>query len=201
MEDPIFQTLVAAIAGMMAKLASLVTSGEYQRALDEIDRELEELVGLKSEQLKELSDAFILDLLTVNEFLDVQRLWFLAELIHARGEIRLAQGRRPEGVANQVRALNCFIEVAFAASEPIPEVGRRMDASFDSLREELPEETLFSLYDYYDRCRDFKRAEAALDRMLTLTGNDPDLLEEKRAFKRRVAQRQGEEAGSGGLDR
>jgi tetratricopeptide (TPR) repeat protein len=200
MEDPIFQTLVAAIAAMMAKLANLVTAGEYQQALDEIDNELEDLVGLKSDQLEALSDDFILDLLTVNEFLDVQRLWFLAELFHARGEIRAAQGRRPEGVSYQVRALKFFIEVAFAATEEIPEVGRRIDSSFGSLRNELPEETTFSLYDLFERRGDYNKAEAALDRMLALTGDDSDLLAEKREFQSRMAQRQGRKADPGGVD-
>ena len=115
-------------------------------------------------------------------------------ILICRGEIKVVQGKSGEGYESQARALDFFIEVAFATSEPIPEVGQRIDALFEGLRDELPEETLFSLFDYYERRGDYNKAQAAINRMLVLTGNDPDLVAEKRAFLERVASNQGEDA-------
>jgi hypothetical protein len=201
LEDPIFQTLVAAISALMAKLANLKTSGSYQEAFVEIDRRLDELVGLKSDQLMGLSDAFIIDLLTVNEFLDVQRLWFLAELINAEGEMKSACGLNAEGRHQQIRALGLFIEVAFGSAVEIPSVSQFIDTLFDDLRDHLSEDVLFSLYDYYDRSEDFGRAIAALNCMLSVTRNNPDILTEKRDFYKRLSELPDEDLISAGLTR
>jgi len=109
LEDPVFQTLVAAIASMMAKLSRLKDAGLYKEAFAEIDGSLNELVGLNLNQLERLSDAFLLDLLTVNDFLDVERLWYMAELICSAGELRLLQGRKAEGEDSLIRGFNFLI--------------------------------------------------------------------------------------------
>jgi len=201
LEDPIFQTLVAAISALMAKLANLKISGSYQEALVEIDQRLDELVGLKSDQLMGLSDSFIIDLLTINEFLDVQRLWFLAELINAEGVMKIACGLNSEGQDQQIRALGFFIEVAFGSAVDIPRVSQAIDTLFDDLRGELSEEILFSLYDYFDRRGDFARAAAALECMLSVTSNNPEIRAEIRDFYHRLSALSDEELIRGGLTR
>jgi hypothetical protein len=54
--DPIFQTLVGAITAMIARITQLQVAGSYQQALQEINNELEELVGMKTDQLDSLSN-------------------------------------------------------------------------------------------------------------------------------------------------
>jgi hypothetical protein len=201
LEDPIFQTLVAAIAATIAKLTNLKTAGFYQEAQDEIDRGLEDLIGLKTDQIRNLSDSFVLDLLTVNEFLDLERLWFVAELIHAEGEIQIAQGRLSEGLESQTRALGFFIEVAFSANEDIPQVTQRIDALFSAWVDDLPAETLYSLYDYFDQRGDYIKAEKVITRMSTVTGNDPEIVGEMRDFYHRLVEKTDEELEQGGLIR
>jgi tetratricopeptide (TPR) repeat protein len=201
LEDPLFQTLVAAISATIARLTNLKIAGHYQEAQQEIDSRLEEIIGLKSDQLQHLSDAFIIDLLTINEFLDVERLWYVAELIQAEGEIKIAQGRLSAGHENQTRALGFFIEVAFTAGENLPQIHDRIDSLFSRLHEKLPEEILFSLYDYYDQRGDFARALSALNQMLAISPEDPDLVLEKKAYLQRLSQKSDDELGYGGLTR
>jgi tetratricopeptide (TPR) repeat protein len=201
LEDPIFQTLVAAISAAIARLTNLKTAGLYQEAHQEIDNRLEEIIGLKSDQLQHLGDAFIIDLLTVNEFLDVERLWYVAELIQAEGEIKITQGRLSEGQENQTRALGFFIEVAFAAGENLPQIHERIDSLFDRLHEKVPEEILFSLYDYYDQRGDYARALSALNQALVISRDNPDLVLEKKAYLQRLSQKTDEELERGDLTR
>jgi hypothetical protein len=188
LEDPIFQTLVAAIAATMARLANLKGAGFYAEAQSEIDKRLDELLGLKSDQLKQLSDEFILDILTVNEILDLQRLWYVAELIDSLGEIQAAQGRKSECLDSRSRALDFLIEVAFSSSEPIPEVNQRIDAIVKDLWVNLSEETLFSLFSYYEKHGDHPSALLAIDQLLVITHNHPDLVMERDAYIQRLSQ-------------
>lgn len=201
LEDPIFQTLVAAIAAMVARLANLKSAGRYQEAADEIDHRLEELVGLKIDQLRHLGDGFVIDLLTVNGFLDVERLWYVAELIHASGEIKNAQGRTADGMELQTRAVGFFLEVAFNASEEIPQVAQRIDNLSTRLVGALSEDTLFSLYDYYEQRGEYAKAEKAINRMVAVTRNNPDILSERRDFYRRLLGKSDDELELGGLTR
>jgi len=188
LEDPIFQTLVAAIAATMARLANLRGAGLYAEAQSEIDKRLDELIGLKSDQLKQLSDEFILDVLTVNEILDLQRLWYVAELLESLGEIQAVLGRNSESVEIRSRALDFLIEVAFNSSEPISEVDKRIDAIAKGLWKNLSEETLFSLFGYYEKSGDHPRTLSAIDQLLVITHSHPDLVMERDAYLQRFAQ-------------
>lgn len=199
LEDSIFQTLVAAIAATIARLANLRAAGAYKQAHEEIEAHLDDLIGLKYDQIRYLDDQFILDLLTVNEFLDVQRLWYLAALINARGEILAAQGKREEGVENQLRALGFFVEVAFAAAEPISEVDQKIKKIAGDLWTDLPEETLFSLYDLWEQHGSYTQALASLDRLLEITANNPDLVHERRSYLQRLSRKTAEELKKGDL--
>jgi tetratricopeptide (TPR) repeat protein len=199
LEDPIFQTLVAAIAAMVARLANLKNAGAYEQALAEIDQRLDELIGLKYDQIRYLGDGFLLDLVTVNDFLDVQRLWFTAALIEARGEIQAARGQHQQALADRSRALGFFIEVSFSADELIAEVEEKIQAIADALWQELPEEILFSLYDLWERRGRYAHALTALDQLLEVTASDPDLVRERQDFLLRLSKKTSAALQEGGL--
>ena len=186
LEDPIFQNLVTAIAATVARLTNLRTSGAYQEASAEIETRLDELIGFKYDQIRYLDDEFILDLLTVNDFLDVQRLWYLAILINARGEIQNSLGNKNEGLANRLRALNLFAEVAFSTSESIDEVDAQIDLITNDLWEHLPEETLFSLYDLWEKRGVYDKVLTALDQLIKISGGNQELVQERERFIRRL---------------
>ena len=186
LEDPIFQNLVTAIAATVARLTNLRTSGAYQEASAEIETRLDELIGFKYDQIRYLDDEFILDLLTVNDFLDVQRLWYLAILINARGEIQNSLGNKNEGLANRLRALNLFVEVAFSTPESIDEVDAQIDLITNDLWEHLPEETLFSLYDLWEKRGVNDKALTTLDQLIKISGGNQELVQERERFIRRL---------------
>jgi hypothetical protein len=199
LEDPIFQTLVGAISAFVARIAKLQVAGSYAQALDEIDQALEDLIGLKSNQLLSLTDVFILDLLTVNEYLDIQRLWYLAELINAEGEIKRAQGLKSTGFKNQVRAMGFFLETAFASQATIPQVDAQINALFSRLSEELSEDLLFNLFDHFDRRGNYLNAVTSLDLMLAITNQISEIQAERTKYLQQLLQIPESELNIGGL--
>lgn len=199
LEDPIFQTLVAAISATVARLGNLRTSKAYEQANAEIEARLDELIGLKYDQIRYLDDDFILDLLTVNEILDIQRLWYLAVLIDARGQIQISQGNQKEGFANRLRALGLLIEVAFSTKEPIDEVDSKIHVNAKDLWESIPEEILFSLYDLWERRGAYSKALSALDHMLVISSERHEILRERQLFLQRLTRKGEEDLHQGNL--
>ena len=112
-EDTLLRLLIGALAATVAKLLSLRTAGEFREAQQVIDNELEELLGLKANLVRQLDDQKIVEMLTVNEYLDVGRLYHVAELFRLEAEIHLDQGQKELAKISQLRALKLFVEVGF----------------------------------------------------------------------------------------
>jgi hypothetical protein len=201
LEDTLFQILIAAITETLAKLANLKTAGFYQEAQDAIEHDLEELLGLKADLVRRLSDEHIIEMLTINEVLDVGRLHYVAELFREEGEIQKLQGKTMQGRASQIRALNLFLEVAFATRDLHSGISERIDALFESLKDFLPEETLFTLFDYFEQQGAFAKAESAVNQMLVVTHQNPEIIFEKQKFYRRLLKKSDAEIEAGGLTR
>ncbi len=200
-EDALLRILVGALAATIAKVLALRTAGEFREALQVIDNELEELLGLKTDLVRQLDDAQIVDMLTVNEYLDVGRLYHVAELFRLEGDVYLDHGQKERAQISQIRALNLFVEVGFAIENEFLEADDRIDDLFNSLNRDTPEDTLYTLFDYYEQVGAFDRAEAAIDLMLQITKNNPDIAAEKRAFYARLLSESDDELQAGGLTR
>jgi hypothetical protein len=200
-EDTLLRMLVAAIAETVARLALLRTAGQFEQAQQQIDQDLEEQLGLKANLARQLSDQKIVEMLTTNEFLDVGRLYYVAELFRQEAEILQAQGQSALARVSQIRALNLFVEVGFAVENDFLEADDRIDELFDDLGADTSEDTLFTLFDYYEQVGAYARAVTAIDQMLARTENDPDILAEKRAFLERLLTESDDELEEGDLPR
>jgi tetratricopeptide (TPR) repeat protein len=196
-EDTLLRMLVAAIAETIARLAMLRTAGKLEQALEVIDHNLEELLGLKANLVRQLDDTKIVEMLTNNDFLDVASLYHVAETFRQEGEIRTEMGQIAQAQNCQVRALNLFLEVCFAVNNDFLEADERVDELFDTLGDNTPEDTLFSTFDYYEQVGAYDRAEISINRMLQVTGGNPDILAEKRAFYERILAESDEELEAG----
>jgi hypothetical protein len=200
-EDTLLKMLVTAIAEIVARLTHLRTAGNYEQALEVIDVNLEELLGLRADLVRQFDDQQIVDMLTVNEYLDVARLYQVAELFRQEGKIYYDQKKEKLVKKSQIRALNLFVEVGFAVENEFLEADDHIDELFDALGEETPEDTLYTLFDYYEQVGAYDRAETAIDLMLQNTGHNPDILAEKRAFYLRLLEENDAELKEGGLSR
>ncbi len=141
------------------------------------------------------------DMLTINEYLDLGRLYHVAELFRLEGEIHSERGKPAEAVSSQTRALNLFVEVGFAVENDFLDTDERIDALFETLGDETPEDTLYTLFDYYEQVGAFSQAETAINRMIAVTENNPDIIAEKQAFWQRLLKESDEELEAGGLTR
>jgi len=184
-EDILLKKLIAALQALVTRLNSLRQTGNYQQALALIDQNLEELLGLQASIIRRLDNNRLVEMLTTNEFLDVGRLYNVAEIFYQDGQIRAEIGDDNQALTSRIRALDLFLEVGFAIENEFLEADDRIDALSDTLGLSIPEETLFQLYDYYEQVSAFDLAEAALDRMLEITGGDPAIAAEKQAFQQR----------------
>ena len=201
LEDTLFQMLISAITETLAKLTNLKTAGFYKEAQDVIDHNLEGLLGLKADLARRLSDEYIIEMLTINGVLDVERLFYVAEFFREDGEILKLQGKTMEGQTNQIRALNFFLEVAFAARDLHSGISERIQALFESLKDFLLDDTLFTVFDYFEQQGAFAKAESAVDQMLVVTHQNSEILLEKKKFFRRLLKKSDEEIEAGGLTR
>lgn len=200
-EDALLRILVGALTATIAKILALHTAGEYQEAQQVIDDELEELLGLKADLVRQLDDKKIVDMVTVNDYLDVARLYHVAELFRLEGELYLDQKQEEMARVSQIRALNLFVEIGFAVENEFLEADDRIDELFESLSTNMPEDTLYTLFDYYEQVGAFDRAEIAIDLMLQITKKNPDIAAEKKAFYTRLLAESDAELEAGGLSR
>jgi tetratricopeptide (TPR) repeat protein len=200
-EDTLLRMLVAAISETVARLALLRTVGNYTQSMEIIDQNLEELLGLKADLIRQLDDKHIVEMLTINDILDYGRLFYVAELFQQEAEIHLAQGDAQPAKISQIRALNLFLEVGFAVENEFLEADDQIDELFESLGKNAPAETLFTLFDYYEQTGEYARAESAINLMLQITGNDLEILAVKQSFYERLLAESDEELEAGGLTR
>lgn len=200
-EDTLLRMLVTATSELIARIAMLRTAGQFQQTQAEIDQSLEELLGLKADLARRLPDEQIIEMVTLNGVLDVARLYGVAVMFREQGRLLTVEGDAIAGQNSQARALHFFTEVAFAVENEFPEADEQIDALFESLGTSIPEDTLFSLFDYYEQCGDYAQAEKALDQMVTVTHHDPDILAERRAFYQRLLAESDQELTDGGISR
>ncbi len=200
-EDTLLRLLVGALAATVAKILALRTTGEFREAQQVIDDQLEELLGLKADLVRQLDEKQIIEMLTINENIDVARLYQIAELFRQEGEINSEIGKAQEAKFSRSRALNLFVEVGFSVENDFLEADDRIDELFDSLGADTPEETLYTLFDYYEQVGAFAQAESAINHMITSTKNNPDILAEKQAFYERLVKESDEELKAGGMTR
>jgi hypothetical protein len=174
-EDYIMRMINQALV-VLRKILRMKEIPQHQQALQEIDQALEQLLGIKADLIKVLDDESILETLTQNDKLDVDRLYLVAELLKEEGEILINQGKEDEGYISSIRALNFHLEVALDGSlerfppphDKIAELLKRLDAI------PLDVDTRYTLFCYYEQEKQYTAAKHTL---LDL-GREPELASE-----------------------
>ncbi|HEY5573163.1 MAG TPA: DUF6483 family protein [Anaerolineales bacterium] len=201
-EDYLIRQINLAIAAL-AKILGLKTAGQFQAALYEIDQLLEQLIGLRSYMIKNLSDEGILAILSNAEGVDTDRLLIVADLIKHEGDILAEKKYAEESAGNYARALNFFLEVQLSGG---PRYLDPPDAQIEEMLNQLtssefPAETLFNLYLYFEQKGEYARSEEMLSRVAGITGWQEDLIKEHEDFYGRLLERPDQEIELGGLSR
>jgi tetratricopeptide (TPR) repeat protein len=166
-EDYIMRMINQMVA-VLTKLIGLKESGQYQSAQQVIDQSLEQLLGLKPELLKQMDDSSILNLLTSQGELGTERLYILAELYRHEGDILKAQNRIPEALSDYQRAMYFYLQVSFTQEDQVSSrlQNKIADLFIELEKVNLPFETLYQLFDYFERNGDFASVGDVISKLI-----------------------------------
>jgi hypothetical protein len=171
-EDYIMRMINQALAVLLIALG-LKRAGQFSQALQTIDQAIENLLGLNARLVKQLDDRLLLDMLTFQEKLDVDRLLVLADIYREEAEVYTLQGQPESSQFALKRSLRLYLEAALVSeANPNLELIQKIEALRLKLATPtLPAETRLALLDYLDRLL------ASGDDFLATAGlSRPDLL-------------------------
>jgi hypothetical protein len=168
--------MINQLVAALQMIIGLKTAGQYGQALQAIDQALEQLLGLKADVIKRLDDQAILNSLTQSGNLDTDRLAILADLFKEEGDILASLKRPTESFSSHLRALDFYLEVALTtAPGEFPGLDEKLLDLFHHLGKfQLPPQTLYGLFAYFEKSGRFARAASTLGRL----ADDPSLRDE-----------------------
>jgi len=201
-EDYLIRMINVALAAL-ARIIGLKTAGQYYEAFIEIDQTLEQLLGLRADLVRRLDDNSILTALTIQGSLDVDRLWIVAELYKEEGDIYNAQNNPAQGYWSYLRSLNFYLlGVLEGGGKHLPEPVEKIQALVQTLKDyDLPAETRFSLFYFYEQMGEYTKAEVTLERLMTVPGAQEDIRAEMIDFYQRLLQKSEADLVKAGLTR
>lgn len=198
-----FMRMINQAIYVLRKLLGLKSAGRYQDALIEIGAMLEMLLGLRVDLIKRLDDDSLLDSLTQQGALDTERLYVVAELIREEGEILAAMERPEESYLSYLRALNFYVEVALNGGaegfdpphDKIEDLVKKLDAF------QLPTDTLYPLFCYYEEEGQYGKGDETLARMAGDVEIRDEIKKEQAAYYERLLDIPEQALQKGGLPR
>jgi tetratricopeptide (TPR) repeat protein len=200
-EDYVLRIISQAMAALTTVLG-LKKAGKYDQAQQVIDQALEQLLGLKSEIIKQLEDSSLLQLLTREQRLDTARLALVADLFKEQGDILVAQKRLAEGRQDYLRALAYMLETGFGdANAQAGELPGKIAGLIENLDlATIPDGMLWTLFCYYEQAGYYLNAGNTLDEMAVHPAVSVDIRPERIAFYERLSQKSAAELAAGGMD-
>jgi hypothetical protein len=188
---------------VMARILGFKRAGQYDRAFQEIDQALEQLLGLPHNLIYAMDDDSLLDLFVTQEQLDIDRLWLVADLFKENGEMWAQKGNPAESRLHYQRAMTLYLEGALhGGSEYLPEPQEKITGICELLGlNDLALKTLDNLFYYFEQVGDYARSELALDRLMKDPAFRDEFQEERGAFYGRLLEKSDEELARGGVTR
>lgn len=150
-EDYIMRMINQVLAVFLQALG-LKKAGQFSEALQVFDQAVESLLGLRASLAKQFEDRQLLDLLTFQDKLDVDRLLVLADIYREEGEVYALQGQPEQSLFAAQRSLRLYLEAALATeANPTIELVQKIEAQHSRLSApDLPVETRLAMLDYFD---------------------------------------------------
>jgi len=132
-EDYILRQISLLVA-VLAKIAGLKKAGKYQEAQKIIDQAIEGVFGLEAGIIKQLDDHSLTSLLTSAYGIDMGKLYFLAGLFEAEGDLLAAQQRKKEGQQSHQRALDLLLAIS---ASPASNLEADISSKINALQKKL----------------------------------------------------------------
>jgi tetratricopeptide (TPR) repeat protein len=201
-EDYLIRMINLALAAL-ASIVGLKTAGQYYEAFIEIDQALEQLLGLRADLVRRLDDASILNSLTTQGKLDVDRLWIVAELYKEEGDVFTSQNNPAQSYWSYLRSLNFYLTGFLeGGGKYLSEPQEKIKALVLILQGyELSPETRFSLFYFYEQTGEYQKAEETLIRLMAVPGVEDDIRLEMIDFYQRLLTKDETDLVNSGLTR
>jgi tetratricopeptide (TPR) repeat protein len=201
-EDYVMRMINQAVA-VLVKIVGLKKGGNYQEAQQAVDQALEQLLGLRADIIKRLDDESLLKALTQQDRLDIERLALIADLFKEKGDILAAQSQISESRESYLRSLVFHLETGFdETAPPSMELTGEIESLVQKLgAQDLPDDTLWVLFCYYERAGAYNQAEDTILKMADRSHLYASIHLELVAFYERLLKRLTGELVEGGIDR
>jgi hypothetical protein len=201
-EDYIMRMINQALYALK-KILGLKTTGHYQEALYEVEKILEMLFGIRYDIIRLMDDQSLLDVLAQQGPVDSDRLFVSGELFREEAEIRELMGLTEESYLGYIRALHFYLESALVDNfRELTPPHQQIEALRKKLEPvDLPADTLYPLFCYYEEEGRFVEGEKTLDRMKKLEDLAGETQKEQIAFYERLLEKTDADLSSGGMDR
>jgi hypothetical protein len=201
-EDYIIRMIRQAVA-VLARIIGLKNAGHYQEARQQIDQALEGLLGRNADLIRLLDDQSLYSLLMKDDALNVEKLELIADLFKEEGDILRLQGQNNASRLSYIRSLNYYLTVGnqFETSSPA-ELSQKIESLYQSIgTENLEGNTLWDLYGYFEKERDFTQAEGMLMGLAAHADSRVDAVTEMKCFYQRLLALSPADLTTGGLNR
>ena len=177
-----------------------VKKGNMQQARMDLEAAAERFLGLRIELILGLRNQNLVDLLSANGELDVQKAYFTAQLLFCEASVRDADGRK-DAAAVYVQALELFLLSLPRMKEVLEEDDAPgVDQVLAALGDRpIPLETSRMLIPYFEERGEYSRAEDCLFEIVD--GQLENALQIGEAFYARLSKRTDQELEEGDLPR
>jgi hypothetical protein len=177
-------------AEVLARILGFTKASDWQSASEAAAREVQKLVGVDMAEAVKLSETALFARLIQSEPTHVaeRRVFMLAQLFKASGEIAGGQGRADEARAYFLKGLDLMLDTLdHTAIGARPDFVPAVDLFVLALAgEPLPAKTLALLMRHYERTGQFARAEDALFDIADGAPGNPQLPEFGESFYQRL---------------
>jgi hypothetical protein len=201
-----FMQLVEQLTAVIAQVAKLGSSDEYQEALDTTDSALRQLTGLGTKAWLSMDTDDILANLSMREDLGgVETAVFMIGIFYQDGEIRAAQDDDDGADYRFLHALQLQLAILNSHPDiPMPEVVPAIPVLQAHLAENqvvLPAHTNQALMVYYELIGEYGAAEDVLYEWLDSEPGNSDPIEAGISFYEQLLRKSNEDLESGDLPR
>lgn len=176
---------------------------DYQGAHAFIDEQFRQMLGMGAGFVHSAPEETLLAMLTSMGELDTEKCWLLATLLKADGEVFEAQGNEDDSYYSYLKAINLFLAVLTSDGElhrldPVPEVEGLL---YKLSNYDLPARSKSLLFHYFEQTGSFASAENVLYELLDADPHNSEIIENGKAFYRRLLRQSDARLAMGSLTR
>jgi hypothetical protein len=198
-EDYIIRILSQAIAALQEALG-LRKRGKYGEGLQVIQVAQEGLFGIPSELLEQMDFNSLLEILSQDGELDLNRAMVAADLFEEAGNLYEALGLSGKALASRMHALDVYLQVAFLQPDADdPRLSEKIAVLDAQLAGKQALETINLLFYYYERTGNIHGSLQALDQLLDLSNHDISVVSEAIEFYQRLLKMEAKDIKAAGL--